>query len=152
MTPTPPCLLMSLPAPHVGAAYRRVPYNVFYCDVSEYNEYFTGRAVLPRSYWFCTSPHLGRFSNNNVQSKKRLRQVPFSGPHLTASAHCTVYATCCYIVSLGICLGTSHTRMGLESSLCSNCPLWPFVSCRNKWAVVSLPCSNPLLQKPNNYL
>ena len=36
---------------------------------------------------------------------------------LTASAHCTVYATCCFIVSLGICLGTSHTRMGLESSL-----------------------------------
>ena len=36
---------------------------------------------------------------------------------LTASARCIVYATCCFIVSGAKCLGTYHTRMGLESSL-----------------------------------
>ena len=64
-------------APHLDAC----TYNVLHCDVTEYNQYFTDGAPLPRSHCFCTSPHWGRLFDINVQSKNRPRQVPLSGPH-----------------------------------------------------------------------
>ena len=56
--------------------------------------------------------------------------VSHAGPHIDGSAqHCTVYATCCFIVSWdNVFIGTSHTRMGLESSLLL-------------WACIMLPVS-----------
>ena len=57
--PTPPCLLMTLPAP----CARRVPYIVLHCDVTEYNKCFTSGAALPR---YCL-PYPLQFFNFEAQ-------------------------------------------------------------------------------------